>query len=76
MLPRRVREAIYLNVSGKPMFHAQLVRSGSKRGARIEERVPQFPPPQRLARHPLKYWSVYLQVRSEPSGRTANAAPT
>jgi flagellar motor switch protein FliM len=44
MLPKRVREPVYLNVAGKPMFRAQPVRSGSKRGARIEERIPLLPP--------------------------------
>ena len=43
MLPQRAREPVYVNVADKPMYLAQPVRHGTKRGARIEKRIPLLP---------------------------------
>ena len=39
MLPKNVREPVYLNIAGKPMFLAYPVRQGNRRSARIEKRI-------------------------------------
>jgi flagellar motor switch protein FliM len=44
MLPQRAKEPVHLNVAGKPMFRSQPVRYGTKRGARVEERISLVPP--------------------------------
>ena len=44
MLPQRAKESVHLNVAGKPMFRAQPVRYGTKRGARVEDRLSLVPP--------------------------------
>lgn len=43
MLPQRVSGPVYVNVADKPMYRAQPVRHGTKRGARIDERIPLLP---------------------------------
>lgn len=40
VLPQRVQAPIFLNVADKPMFRAYPIRHGTKRGARVERRVP------------------------------------
>jgi flagellar motor switch protein FliM len=44
MLPQRARVPVHLNIGGKPMFRAFPVRSGTNRGARIEDRLSLAPP--------------------------------
>jgi flagellar motor switch protein FliM len=38
-LPKRAQDPVHLNISGKPMFLAYPVRQGTRRGARIEQRL-------------------------------------
>jgi flagellar motor switch protein FliM len=39
VLPKRANDPVHLDVAGKAMFLAYPVRFGSKRGARIEQRL-------------------------------------
>ncbi|GAC1639471.1 MAG: hypothetical protein NVS9B14_20690 [Candidatus Acidiferrum sp.] len=51
MLPQRAKEPVRLNVAGRPMFRAVPVRYGTKRGARVEDRLSLGPPRAKRAEH-------------------------
>jgi flagellar motor switch protein FliM len=40
VLPKRAQDPVHLNIAGKPMFQAFPVRQGTRRGARVEQRLP------------------------------------